>query len=154
MPFRERYSMAMTSTSTSTFGVEKISLLARLPGAALVSLIPMSTSTTPAKRRAAQHNGDGRLAAVPAAGYARPDHDVAAVAKPTGAKPQSQSPIQGLIAKRVAAATEHALDGPNQKLMRAQKPVWDEINKYYFRLETSGWRRLPGETSLLIGNHS
>ncbi|MGZ4286609.1 MAG: lysophospholipid acyltransferase family protein [Solirubrobacteraceae bacterium] len=26
--------------------------------------------------------------------------------------------------------------------------------KYYFRLETSGWERLPEETSLLIGNHS
>jgi 1-acyl-sn-glycerol-3-phosphate acyltransferase len=134
--------------------VEKISLSARLPGAALVSLMSMSTSTTPAKRRAAQDNGDRRPVAVPAAGYARPDHDAAAVAKPTGAKSQSQSPIQGLIAKRVAAATEHALDGPNQKLMRAQKPVWDALNKYYFRLESSGWDRLPGETSLLIGNHS
>jgi 1-acyl-sn-glycerol-3-phosphate acyltransferase len=116
----------------------------------------MSTSTTPAKRRAAQHNGDGR-APVPAAGYARPEHDAAAV-KPTSAKPraggQSRSPIQGLIGKRVAAATEHALDGPNQTLMRAQKPVWDALNKYYFRLETSGWDRLPRETSLLIGNHS
>jgi 1-acyl-sn-glycerol-3-phosphate acyltransferase len=38
--------------------------------------------------------------------------------------------------------------------MRAQKPVWDAICKYYFRLETSGWERLPEETSLLIGNHS
>ena len=137
---------------------KNISVLARLPGAALVSLIPMSTSTTPAKLRAAQHNGDGRPAPVPAAGYARPADDAAAVAKPTSAKrragPQSKSPIQGLIAKRVAGATEHALDGPNQKLMRAQKPVWDALNKYYFRLETSGWDRLPGETSLLIGNHS
>jgi 1-acyl-sn-glycerol-3-phosphate acyltransferase len=94
--------------------------------------------------------GYAQPALVPAAGYARP----AAAAKPTSAKPQSQSPIQGLIAKRVAAATEHALDGPNQSLMRAQKPVWDALNKYYFRLETSGWDRLPTETSLLIGNHS
>ena len=38
--------------------------------------------------------------------------------------------------------------------MRAQKPVWDVLCKYYFRLETSGWERLPDETSLLIGNHS
>ena len=38
--------------------------------------------------------------------------------------------------------------------MRAQRPVWDAICKYYFRLETSGWERLPEETSLLIGNHS
>ena len=38
--------------------------------------------------------------------------------------------------------------------MRAQKPVWDVLCKYYFRLETSGWERLPEQTSLLIGNHS
>ncbi|MGP0050593.1 MAG: lysophospholipid acyltransferase family protein, partial [Solirubrobacteraceae bacterium] len=58
------------------------------------------------------------------------------------------------MAKRVAAATEHALEGPNQRLMRAQKPVWDLLCKYYFRLEVSGWERLPEQTSLLIGNHS
>src|SRR5690349_11893646 len=38
--------------------------------------------------------------------------------------------IEGLIGKRVAAATAHALDGPNQTLMRAQKPVWDALCKY------------------------
>jgi 1-acyl-sn-glycerol-3-phosphate acyltransferase len=157
--------MVLTTTSTSRSLSQKIGCLARLPGDALVWLIPMSTSTTPATRRAAQHDGDGRPAPVPAAGYAqpalvpaagyaRPAPEPAAVPKPTSAKPQSQSPIQGLIAKRVAAATEHALDGPNQSLMRAQKPVWDALNKYYFRLETSGWDRLPTETSLLIGNHS
>src|SRR6186997_580881 len=66
----------------------------------------------------------------------------------------SKGGIEGLIGRRVAAATEHALDGPYQTLMRAQKPVWDALCKYYFRLETSGWERLPEETSLLIGNHS
>src|SRR5437660_5420372 len=66
----------------------------------------------------------------------------------------SRGGVEGLIAKRVAAATEHALDGPNQRVMRAQKPVWAGLCKYYFRLETSGWNRLPDETSLLIGNHS
>ena len=38
---------------------------------------------------------------------------------------QSKGGIEGLIGKRVAAATEHALDDPNPRLMRAQKPVWD-----------------------------
>src|SRR5664279_3564291 len=67
---------------------------------------------------------------------------------------QSKGGIEGLIGKRVAAATEHALEGPNQRFLRVQKPVWDVLCKYYFRLETSGWERLPEETSLLIGNHS
>ncbi len=80
--------------------------------------------------------------------------DSTVVAESDSAKRRSKGGIEGLIGKRVAAATEHALEGPNQPLMRAQKPVWDALCKYYFRLETSGWERLPGETSLLIGNHS
>ena len=80
--------------------------------------------------------------------------DPAGATRPGGAERRSKGGIEGLIAKRVAAATEHALEGPNQTLMRAQKPVWDVLCKYYFRLELSGWERLPEETSLLIGNHS
>jgi 1-acyl-sn-glycerol-3-phosphate acyltransferase len=80
--------------------------------------------------------------------------DQVAVAKPKNTEPRAKGGIEGLIGRRVADATEHALDGPNQGLMRAQKPVWDALCKYYFRLETSGWERLPAETSLLIGNHS
>ena len=87
-------------------------------------------------------------------GIGRVVPDPAAVARSGSDERQSRGGIEGLIAKRVAAATEHALDGPNQTLMRAQKPVWDVLCKYYFRLETSGWERLPEETSLLIGNHS
>jgi 1-acyl-sn-glycerol-3-phosphate acyltransferase len=102
-----------------------------------------SVSTAAVKQRTAQPPGDGWAAPQPAA-----------VANAGSAKRQPKGGIQGLIGKRVAAATEQALAGPNQKLMRAQKPVWDALCKYYFRLETSGWERLPEETSLLIGNHS
>jgi Acyltransferase len=80
--------------------------------------------------------------------------DPAAVAKPGSAERHSKGGIEGLIGRRVAAATEHALEGPNQTLMRAQRPVWDVLCRYYFRLELSGWERLPEEPSLLIGNHS
>jgi 1-acyl-sn-glycerol-3-phosphate acyltransferase len=100
-------------------------------------------STPNVKRHAAQDKRNGRSALEPAA-----------VAKSGSVKREREGGIQGLIGKRVAAANEHALDGPNQKLMRAQKPVWDALIKYYFRLEMSGWDRLPEETSLLIGNHS
>jgi long-chain acyl-CoA synthetase len=102
-----------------------------------------SVSTASVKQRTVQHKSNGRAAL-----------DEAAVAESGSATRESRGRIEGLIAKRVAAATEHALEGPNQKLMRAQKPVWDALCKYYFRLETSGWERLPEETSLLIGNHS
>jgi 1-acyl-sn-glycerol-3-phosphate acyltransferase len=99
---------------------------------------------------------DSALPSAPAPDRAngRPALDTAAVAESEGAERRSKSGIEGLIGKRVVAATEHALDGPNQRLMRAQKPVWDALCTYYFRLETSGWERLPEETSLLIGNHS
>ena len=114
------------------------------------SLMPMSmsndetgASTGPVKQRAAQHNGDGGAAL-----------DPGVVARSGSAERRSKGGLEGLIGRRVAAATEHALDGPNQTLMRVQKPVWDVLCRYYFRLETSGWERLPEETSLLIGNHS
>src|SRR3984957_8751400 len=103
----------------------------------------MSTSTVPVKQRKAQDQD-----------VARQGYQSVAVPDAPSAKRRSQGGIEGLIGKRVAAATEHALDGPNQKLMRAQKPVWDALSRFYFRLETSGWERLPQETSLLIGNHS
>jgi 1-acyl-sn-glycerol-3-phosphate acyltransferase len=98
--------------------------------------VPVSGAST-------RNGADGRTAR----GSAR-------VARPGNAERRSKGGIEGLIAKRVAAATEHALEGPNQTLMRVQKPAWDVLCKYYFRLETSGWERLPEETSLLIGNHS
>ncbi len=72
---------------------------------------------------------------------------------PTG-RGQPRGWLEGLIARRAAAATEGALDGPNQMFMNVQKPVWKAICDHYFRLETSGWERLPEEASLLIGNHS
>ena len=95
-------------------------------------------------QRGPAHKGNGSRAA----------RDPAAVAKGGSAERQSEGRLQGLIAKRAAAATEHALEGPNQKLLRAQKHVWIALCDHYFRLETSGWERLPQETSLLIGNHS
>jgi 1-acyl-sn-glycerol-3-phosphate acyltransferase len=108
------------------------------------SIPPRSdVSTAAPKHRPAQHDGNGRATL-----------ESAASAASETATRQSAGGIKGLIGKRVAAATEHALDGPNQTLLRVQKPVWDVLCKYYFRLETSGWERLPEETSLLIGNHS
>jgi 1-acyl-sn-glycerol-3-phosphate acyltransferase len=104
---------------------------------------PKSDVSTAPKQRAAQPEGNGRTTLEPAA-----------AATSGTVKRESTGGIQGLIGRRVAAATEHALDGPNQRLLRAQKPAWDVLCRYYFRLETSGWDRLPDETSLLIGNHS
>ncbi len=103
---------------------------------------------------APERNGTLPRAPTPDTGGGRTAVDPAAGAKPGSAERHSKGGIEGLIGRRVAAATEHALEGPNQTLMRVQQPVWDVLCKYYFRLELSGWERLPEETSLLIGNHS
>ena len=105
-------------------------------------------------RTAPERNGTLPREPTPDKANGRAAVDPAAGAKPGSAERHSKGGIEGLIGKRVAAATEHALEGPNQTLMRAQRPVWDVLCKYYFRLELSGWERLPEESSLLIGNHS
>jgi 1-acyl-sn-glycerol-3-phosphate acyltransferase len=69
--------------------------------------------------------------------------------------PDSDQPaglVERVIAKRVSAAMEPS--PPNALLMAAQRPVYDVINKLYFRLEIDGWERVPDRTSLLIGVHS
>jgi hypothetical protein len=66
----------------------------------------MATAT---KQSAAARDGD-RPRATP----------VPAPAASTGSH-HGEGRLQGLIAKRLAAATQAALDGPNQTLMNAQK---------------------------------
>jgi 1-acyl-sn-glycerol-3-phosphate acyltransferase len=114
----------------------------------------MATILGPPPRQGNQIEGAPPRAATRDNGHGRAVLDRPAAGESGGDRRQSKGGIEGLIGKRVAAATEQALDGPNQRLMRVQKPVWDALCKYYFRLETSGWERLPEETSLLIGNHS
>jgi 1-acyl-sn-glycerol-3-phosphate acyltransferase len=95
-----------------------------------------------------------RTTAVEPTDTGRPPRDRASPPKAGYVTPRPVGGIQRLIGKRVTAATEHALEGPDQRLMRVQKPVWEILCKYYFRLEITGWDRLPAETSLLIGVHS
>jgi 1-acyl-sn-glycerol-3-phosphate acyltransferase len=67
--------------------------------------------------------------------------------------PNHRDPLSRFIARRVAAATTS--DGPNPTFLRVfQRPVWDFLSDYYFRLEIDGWDRLPDEPSLLVGIHS
>ncbi len=114
----------------------------------------MSTTSSSLPRHGAELDGAPRGATTLDKGNGRTALGPGVVTKSGTAERPPKSGIERLIGKRVAAATEHALDGPNQTLMRAQKPAWDALCKYYFRLQTSGWERLPEETSLLIGNHS
>ncbi len=124
---------------------------------ATVTSQPLEQGAPPAgapSRTASEGNGARAHATTLDQADGRPTLDPHQVAQAGSAERGSKAGIEGLIARRVAAATEHALEGPNQRLMRFQKPVWDGLCRYYFRLETSGWERLPEQTSLLIGNHS
>jgi 1-acyl-sn-glycerol-3-phosphate acyltransferase len=47
-----------------------------------------------------------------------------------------------------------ALRRRDARLMVLQRPVWSVLCDHYFRLEVSGWERLPAEPSLLVGVHS
>jgi 1-acyl-sn-glycerol-3-phosphate acyltransferase len=62
------------------------------------------------------------------------------------------SPIERLVKWRVGAKGE--ITGPNDTVLRMQRPIYELVNKYYFRLEVSGWERVPEQTSLLVGVHS
>jgi 1-acyl-sn-glycerol-3-phosphate acyltransferase len=52
------------------------------------------------------------------------------------------------------AKSEAALRGRDARLMMLQRPLWSLLCDHYFRLEVSGWERLPARTSLLVGVHS
>jgi 1-acyl-sn-glycerol-3-phosphate acyltransferase len=62
--------------------------------------------------------------------------------------------IGGLVARRLQAATEAALDGPNERFLDAQRHVLNFVADHYFRVEYEGWHRVPEETSLVVGVHS
>ena len=60
--------------------------------------------------------------------------------------------LRRLIEWRVGAAMEP--NPPNELLMKVQQPLVDALGKYYFRVEVTGWERVPEETCLVIGVHS
>src|SRR5919199_1448537 len=63
----------------------------------------------------------------------------------------SPTGLAGVIARR---AWNWRLEGPDERLMRAQMPFWSFVMDHYFRMEMEGWARLPAEPSLLVGVHS
>ena len=62
------------------------------------------------------------------------------------------NPLKRLIEWRVSAALEPS--PPNETLLKVQQPVYDLLNKYWFRLEVTGWERVPDRPCLVVGVHS
>jgi 1-acyl-sn-glycerol-3-phosphate acyltransferase len=62
------------------------------------------------------------------------------------------NPLKRLIEWRVSAALEPT--PPNETLLKVQQPVYDLLDKYWFRLEVTGWERVPDRPCLVVGVHS
>ena len=59
--------------------------------------------------------------------------------------------VRGLIEKRTS---EWSVGLPNQTFIGVQTPFWNVLLDRYFRMEMSGWERLPEPPALLIGVHA
>lgn len=70
--------------------------------------------------------------------------------------PKRRLPLDGLGIPRLIAwrSSGWSVDGPNRRFMGVQGPLWDLLEERYFRLEMTGWERVPQQPSLLIGVHS
>jgi 1-acyl-sn-glycerol-3-phosphate acyltransferase len=64
----------------------------------------------------------------------------------------SENRIERLVKWRLGKS--HELQAPNDTVLTLQRPIYELLNRYYFRLEVSGWERVPEQTSLLVGVHS
>ncbi len=51
-------------------------------------------------------------------------------------------------------AEKCAVAGQNSDIMHKQRGIWDFLLDYYFRLEMTGWDRLPDTASMIVGVHS
>ncbi|RZU32574.1 lysophospholipid acyltransferase family protein [Blastococcus saxobsidens] len=60
--------------------------------------------------------------------------------------------LQRVIQWRVGAAMEP--QPPNETVRKLQQPLVDLLERYWFRLEISGWDRVPDEPCLVVGVHS
>jgi 1-acyl-sn-glycerol-3-phosphate acyltransferase len=64
---------------------------------------------------------------------------------------EQQSGAAAIVAKR---AGQWDLSGPDWEFMERQKYLWNPLMDYWFRMEVSGWERIPDPPVLLIGIHS
>src|SRR3954454_2483755 len=64
---------------------------------------------------------------------------------------EKMSGVSGWIAER---AGDWELDGQDLRFVGAQQYFWNPIMDYWFRMEVSGWERLPEPPVLLVGIHS
>lgn len=61
-----------------------------------------------------------------------------------------------LLERAIRARVEAAMEPrpPHEGVLAVQQPIYDLLNKYWFRLEVDGWERVPERTCLVVGVHS
>ncbi len=62
-----------------------------------------------------------------------------------------QSGVTGWVGDR---ASDWTLDGPDFDFLELQKYFWNPLMDYWFRMEMSGWEKIPDAPALLIGIHA
>src|SRR3954454_5962592 len=80
----------------------------------------------------------------------------------TASGPQNGTPnganadAPGLLSRVISWRAQQAKTptDPDERFLGIALPVWHALSKYYFRVETTGWERVPDRTSLVIGIHS
>src|SRR6195952_3599230 len=77
-------------------------------------------------------------------------------AESNGAAAPAESDRSGLMGRVIGWRTDAAktASDPDERFLGLTLPVWDVLSKVYFRVETTGWERVPDENCLLIGVHS
>ena len=62
-----------------------------------------------------------------------------------------ESGVTGWVADR---AGEWSLDEQDWDFIERQKYFWNPLLDYWFRMEVSGWERIPGSPALVVGIHA
>ena len=106
------------------------------------------SSTQPARSRKSSHRRQNERES--GAQRARERHAEEAERK-IERRRRKQTGVAGWVSDR---ASQWSLDGPDWGLMERQKYFWNPLMDYWFRMEMSGWERLPEPPTLLIGIHS
>src|SRR3954464_9457423 len=67
------------------------------------------------------------------------------------ARREKASGAAGWVADR---AGDWSLDAQDLRFMELQKFLWNPLIEYWFRMEVSGWEKIPEPPVLLVGIHS
>jgi len=66
-------------------------------------------------------------------------------------KVQKIESISDLLKDRL---DDWSVESPSEETIKAQNKIWKYLLDYYFRVEMTGWEKLPSSPTLMVGTHS